>query len=248
MAPPYDPVSDLLPVAFVAKVPLVLVVPPICPIKSLQDLVQFARKTPKGLSGTHRPGSAVPSTLIMEALKRELQIDITHVPFRGPIPGLTAVAGGHTQLMLVDVLNAASLVESGKIRPIALTTATELDAFRDVSTFAQAGLNGLDADLRFMLFAPSKVRPDRDAAQLQPARGFRRRGHSRALCQARRPRPADARSATRRSDVSNGGRSLVSLCSKCKLGPHSRYLALTVRQPPSRHSSEQFAATAFGTS
>ena len=155
-APPYDPVSDLTPVAFVAKVPLVLVVTADLPIKSLQDLVQFARKTPKGLSyASTGVGSA--QHLIMEALKRELQIDMTHVPFRGPIPGLTAVAGGHTQLMLVDVLNAASLVESGKIRPIALTTATELDAFRDVSTFAQAGLNGLDADLRFMLFAPSKV-------------------------------------------------------------------------------------------
>ena len=136
---PYNPATDLVPVAFVAQVPLVLVVSAGLPVKSLDDLVQLARKTPKGLSyASTGVGSA--QHISLEFLKRELHIDITHVPFRGPIPAVTAVAGGHTELMLIDVLNAASLIEAGKIRPIALTTAAPLDVFRGVPTFSEAGL------------------------------------------------------------------------------------------------------------
>jgi tripartite-type tricarboxylate transporter receptor subunit TctC len=151
-AQPYNPATDLVPVAFVAQVPLVLVVSAGLPVHSLDGLVQLARSTPNGLSyASTGVGSA--QHLSMESLKRELRIDMTHVPFRGPIPALTAVAGGHTELMLIDVLNAKSLVEAGKVRPIVLTTAASLDAFQGVPTFAEAGLRGFDVDLRFMIFA-----------------------------------------------------------------------------------------------
>ena len=114
-AQPYNPATDLVPVAFVAQVPLVLVVSAELPVKSLDGLVQLARKTPKGLSyASTGVGSA--QHISLEFLKRELRIDMTHVPFRGPIPALTAVAGGHTELMLIDVLNAASLIEAGKVQ------------------------------------------------------------------------------------------------------------------------------------
>ena len=153
-AQPYNPATDLVPVAFVAQVPLVLVVSAGLPVKSLDELVRLARSTPKGLSyASTGVGSA--QHLSTEALKRELRIDMTHVPFRGPIPGLTAVAGGHTELMFIDVLDAASLVEAGKVRPIALTTAVQLDVFRSVPTFTEAGLQGFDVDLRFVIFAPA---------------------------------------------------------------------------------------------
>ena len=145
---PYNPATDLVPVAFVAQVPLVLVVSAGLPVKSLDALVQLARKTPKGLSyASTGVGSA--QHISLESLKRELRIDMTHVPFRGPIPALTAVAGGHTELMLIDILNATSLIEAGKVRPIALTTAAPLDVFRGVPTFAEVGLQGFDVDLRF---------------------------------------------------------------------------------------------------
>jgi tripartite-type tricarboxylate transporter receptor subunit TctC len=90
---------------------------------------------------------------------------MTHVPFRGPIPALTAVAGGHTELMLIDVLNAASLIEAGKVRPIALTTAAPLDVFRGVPMFAEAGLQGFEVDLRFLIFAAAST-PSAIVAQL----------------------------------------------------------------------------------
>lgn len=155
-AQPYNPATDLVPVAFVAQVPLVLVVSGGLPLKSLDELVQLARTTAKGLSyASTGVGSA--QHLSTEFLKRQLNIDMTHVPFRGPIPGLTAVAGGHTELMFIDVLNATSLIESGKVRPIALTTAVPLDVFRGVPTFSEAGLLGFDVDLRFVIFAPAST-------------------------------------------------------------------------------------------
>jgi tripartite-type tricarboxylate transporter receptor subunit TctC len=156
---PYNPATDLIPVAFVAQVPLVLVVSAGLPVKSLDDLGQLARKTPKGLSyASTGVGSA--QHISLESLKRELRIDMTHVPFRGPIPALTAVAGGHTELMLIDVLNATSLIEAGKVRPIALTTAAPLDVFRGVPTFAEVGLKGFEVDLRFLIFTPGATPSD----------------------------------------------------------------------------------------
>jgi tripartite-type tricarboxylate transporter receptor subunit TctC len=163
-AQPYNPATDLVPVAFVAQVPLVLVVSAELPVKSLDGLVQLARKTPKGLSyASTGVGSA--QHISLESLKRALRIDMTHVPFRGPIPALTAVAGGHTELMLIDVLNAASLIEAGKVRPIALTTAAPLDVFRGVPIFAEAGLQGFEVDLRFLIFAAAST-PSAIVAQL----------------------------------------------------------------------------------
>lgn len=157
-AQPYNPATDLVPVAFVAQVPLVLVVSAGLPVQSLDGLVQLARATPKGLSYAST-GVGSGQHLSLEALKRELRIDMTHVPFRGPIPALTAVAGGHTELMLIDVLNAISLIEAGKVRPVALTTAAPLDVFRGVPTFAEAGLRGFDVDLRFIIFAAGSTPP-----------------------------------------------------------------------------------------
>jgi tripartite-type tricarboxylate transporter receptor subunit TctC len=153
-AQPYNPATDLVPVAFVAQVPLVLVVSAGLPAKALDELVQLVRATPKGLSYASA-GVGSGQHLAAELLKRELRIEMTHVPFRGPLPALTAVAGGHTELMFIDVLNAASLVEAGKVRPIALTTEAPLDVFRGVPTFAAAGLQGFDIDLRFVIFAPA---------------------------------------------------------------------------------------------
>lgn len=154
--PPYDPATDLVPVAFVARVPLVLVVNSELPVRSLDDLATLARTTPAGLSyGSTGIGSA--QHLSGEFLKRVLGLDMTHVPFRGPVPALTAVAGGHVALMFIDVLNAKSLIEAGKVRPIALTSATSAEGFRTIPTFADAGLHGFDVDLRFGLYAPART-------------------------------------------------------------------------------------------
>jgi tripartite-type tricarboxylate transporter receptor subunit TctC len=155
-AQPYNPATDLVPVAFVAQVPLVLVVSAELPVKSLDQLIQLARTTAKGLSYAST-GVGSGQHLSTEFLRRELRIDMTHVPFRGPIPALTAVAGGHTELMFIDVLNATSLIEAGKVRPIALTTAAPQDVYRGVPTFAQAGLQGFDVDLRFVIFAAAST-------------------------------------------------------------------------------------------
>jgi tripartite-type tricarboxylate transporter receptor subunit TctC len=150
---PYDPAKDFVPVAFVATAPLVLVVHADLPVKSIADLTKVARATPGGLSyASIGAGSA--QHLGGEFLKRELAIDMTHVPFGGPAAALTGVAGGHVALMFIDVLNALSLVEAGKVRPIAMTNPASSGIFQGVPTFADAGLPGFDFDLRFGIFAP----------------------------------------------------------------------------------------------
>ena len=157
--PPYDPAADLLPVAFVAKFPLILVVNPGLPVQSLEDMANLAQSTPGGLSFASA-GTGGAQHLSAELLKRSLKIDITHVPFGGPVPALTAVAGGHVALMFSDILNALPLIEAGKLRPIGVTTSKRSEVLPDVPTFAEMGMAGFDYDLQIGIFASAKTPPE----------------------------------------------------------------------------------------
>ncbi|MBX9776088.1 MAG: hypothetical protein K2Y71_17040 [Xanthobacteraceae bacterium] len=154
--PPYDPAVDLVPVAFVASAPMVLVVHSELPVKSLADLAKLAAATPGGLSyASIGAGSAI--HLSSESLKRQLRIDATHVPFGGPPAAVTAVAGGHVAFMLIDVMNALPLTEAGKVRPIAVTNRTSAERLQNLPTFAETGLRGFDFDIRMALVAPAQT-------------------------------------------------------------------------------------------
>jgi tripartite-type tricarboxylate transporter receptor subunit TctC len=153
---PYDPATDLVPAAFVAKVPLILVVHSQLPVRSIPDFVELARSTSGGLTFAST-GTGGAQHLSGEFLKRTLGVDATHVPFGGPSAAAAAVAGGHVAFMFADALNAMPLIESGKVRAVALTTAAHALQLADVPTFAQAGLNGFDFDLRMGLFAPAET-------------------------------------------------------------------------------------------
>jgi tripartite-type tricarboxylate transporter receptor subunit TctC len=154
--PPFDPVVDFTPVALVAKLPLVLVANSQLPIRSPQDVAKLARSTPGGLSySTIGPGGA--QHLTAELLKRTLGIELFQVPYRGPVPAVTAVAGGHVAMAFIDTLNAQAGVQAGTIRAIAVTGSHRVEAFPDVPTFAEAGLAGFDLDLQSMIFAPVRT-------------------------------------------------------------------------------------------
>jgi tripartite-type tricarboxylate transporter receptor subunit TctC len=114
---PYDPTVDLVPIALVARVPYVLVVNPDLPVRSVADLVKLARDKPGEIAfGTPGPGTF--HHLNAELFKSAFALNLIHVPYKGTLPALNDVIGGHIQFMFSDVPPALPLIAAGKLRAL----------------------------------------------------------------------------------------------------------------------------------
>lgn len=149
---PYDPVADFVPIALIARVPEVLVVDPALPAHSLADLAALAKTRPLTFASAG-PGTA--QHLEGEMLKRALGIDMTHVPYKGALPALNDVVGGHVTMMFSPVANALAMIAAGKVRAIGLASRERIEALPDVPPLADIGVPGFDAAGWFMLVAPA---------------------------------------------------------------------------------------------
>jgi tripartite-type tricarboxylate transporter receptor subunit TctC len=138
---PYDPRKDITPIALIARMPYVLVVNPDLPVRSVADLVKLAKDKPGQLSfASVGPGTI--HHLNAELFKSRFGLDIVHVPYKGTAPALQDVVGGHVQFMFADVPPARSLIQSGKVRALGVTTAERVGAVPDVPPLAEAGIPG----------------------------------------------------------------------------------------------------------
>ncbi len=153
---PYDPAADFIPLALVAQTPFVLIVNPSVPIHSVADLIKLAKEKPGQLSyGSAGPGT--PHHLYAELLKSMTGIEMTHVPHRGSAPLVNDVVGGHLPLTFVDFGPAVGMIQTGKVRPIGISTKTRIAAFPDIPPIAEAGVPGFDAASWQMVVTPAKT-------------------------------------------------------------------------------------------
>jgi tripartite-type tricarboxylate transporter receptor subunit TctC len=151
---PYDPATDLIPLAMVAGAPFVLLVHPSLPVNSIPDLVKLAKE--KLLSyGSGGPGA--PHHLYAELLSSMLGIKMQHVPYKGTMPALNDVVAGHIPLMFSDIPPAIGVVGAGKVRPIGVSTKARVAAFPDVPPLNEVGVPGFDVAGWFMLVAQGKT-------------------------------------------------------------------------------------------
>jgi len=153
---PYNPLTDFVPIALIARSPEVLLVNAALPVRSIEDLVKLARATPGGLSF----GSAGPGTgqhLNGELFKMMLGIPMQHIPYKGMQPALNDLAGGHIAMMTSPIPLALPLAHSGKVRMLGVTTKERVGAIPDVPPLAEIGVPGYDAASWWMLVAPAKV-------------------------------------------------------------------------------------------
>ena len=118
---PYDPVADFVPIALIARVPEVLVVNPVLPVHSLADLGALAKTQPLTFASAG-PGTA--QHLEGEMLRQALGLDMTHVPYKGALPALNDVIGGHVTMMFTPIANALSMMQAGKVRAIGLAASS----------------------------------------------------------------------------------------------------------------------------
>ena len=155
----YDPVRDFSPISLVASQPFVLVLHPAVQAKSVPELIGLAKAKPATLNYASS-GSGGGAHLAGEMLKTFAGVDITHVPYKGSNPGLTALVGGQVQFMFVAVLAAMPLIEQNKLRAIAVSTAKRNPALPNLPAVAEfPGLEKFESDLWYGLLAPGKTPP-----------------------------------------------------------------------------------------
>jgi tripartite-type tricarboxylate transporter receptor subunit TctC len=156
---PYDPHKDFAPVALIARSFNIVVVNPKSPIKSIADLIAAAKADPDKLSyGTFGTGTS--AHLAGELFKNLAKVNLTTVPYKGAAPAITDLIGGHTEVMFTTVASAASLIEAGQLRALAVTSAERSPAFPQLPTVAEAGVPGYVAESWYGLFAPAKTPAD----------------------------------------------------------------------------------------
>jgi tripartite-type tricarboxylate transporter receptor subunit TctC len=147
---PYDPEKDFAPVALLVSIPLVLLVNPDLPIKSLPELLKYARERPGQLSfGSSGIGSSL--HLAGELLKNMTGIQMTHVPYRGGAQALTDVIAGHLPLMFNEPSSSIPHIMSGKARA---------PATPEIPTIAESGVPGFEAVSWQMIVAPADTPPE----------------------------------------------------------------------------------------
>jgi tripartite-type tricarboxylate transporter receptor subunit TctC len=150
---PYDPIKDFVPVALYTKVPFVLVVNPALPVKTLPELIKYAKDNPGRLTYASTGVGTVPH-LAFEILKTMAGVEITHVPYRGTPPALNDVIGGHVHMFFSDTAVAPPLLAEGKIRALGVSSLTRAGVLPDVPTIAEAGLPGFEAVSWHLIVAP----------------------------------------------------------------------------------------------
>jgi tripartite-type tricarboxylate transporter receptor subunit TctC len=189
---PYDPHRDFVPVALVARSFNIVVVNPKSPIKSIADLIAAARTEPDKLSyGTFGIGTS--AHLAGELFKNMSKVNLATIHYKGAAPAITDLIGGQIEVMFTTVASAASLIESGQLRALAVTSAERSPAFPDVPTVAEAGVPGYAAESWYGLFAPAKTSPDvidrlnRSAATAVQSETFERLGRNEGLVMIARP-------------------------------------------------------------
>ena len=151
---PYDTQKDLTPVTLVAFAPLMLVVHPSIPAKTVQDFIGYAKANPGKLNfGSGGPGTT--PHLAGEMLKMMARVQMTHVPYKGGGPALTDLMGGQIQLMLENIPSTLPLAKSGKLRALAVSGLRRSPLAPELPTLDEAGLKGYEIVGWNGLFVPS---------------------------------------------------------------------------------------------
>lgn len=151
---PYDPINDFIPISTIAVSGLVLIVAPNSPYRSVADFLNAAKNRERELSF----GSGSSSTRIAaEMVKKRTNARMLHVPYKGTPQALTDLMGGQIDFMTCDINPAVPLVNAGKLRALAVTSAQRDPLFPDVPTLAESGLPGYELTSWAGAFVPAKT-------------------------------------------------------------------------------------------
>jgi tripartite-type tricarboxylate transporter receptor subunit TctC len=155
---PYDSMKDFTFIAMVASTPLMLVVHPSTPAKSVKDLIGLLKANP----GKYSYGSSGNGTIVhlsAEMLKSSAGVEALHVPYKGSNPATAAILGGEVTFVFSTMPPAVSNARSGRLRPLAVTTPQRSGAAPDVPTMIEAGLPNFEIVLYSGVLGPKGMDP-----------------------------------------------------------------------------------------
>lgn len=150
----WDPVKDFAPVANLLSAPQVLVVRPSLPVKSLSELVAYAKANPNKLNYASS-GNGSLQHVSTELLNQMAGIRITHVPYKGTGPAMTDLLGGSVDLTITTPPPLIPHIQAGKLRPLVVTSKNRLPSLKDVPSAPEAGYADLDVSSWFAMYAPA---------------------------------------------------------------------------------------------
>jgi tripartite-type tricarboxylate transporter receptor subunit TctC len=153
---PYDPGKDFQPVTLINTTPLVVVVNPSVPVKSVEELIALAKAKPGALN-YGSTGSGGSSHLAGELFNVMAGVKIVHVPYKGNAPALNDLVGGHVDIAFNGLTSAMPLIKAGKLRPLAVTSLTRAGALPQIPTLDELGLKGFQAVGWNGLSAPART-------------------------------------------------------------------------------------------
>ena len=149
---PYSPLRDFAPVSMIGSFPLILVVSPSMPVQSVKELVAYAKSRPEAVNYA---ASAAPFQFASELFKQRTGTNFTYIPYKGSGDSVNAVMSGDVTITITDPPPAAGLLKGGKLRALAITSATRHPAWPELPTLAEAGVPDVDITIWMGLFVPA---------------------------------------------------------------------------------------------
>lgn len=151
---PYNPEKDFTYVGGISRFPLALVVNPSMDVKTVKDFLAYARANPGKLNYAS-PGNGSPHHLAMEMFKNRTQTFITHIPYRGAAPAMQDVMAGQVPCMFLDLAAGLPLIQSGKVRALAIGSPKRFAGLPDIPTLAEAGVKDTEVFAFQGILAPA---------------------------------------------------------------------------------------------
>jgi tripartite-type tricarboxylate transporter receptor subunit TctC len=151
----YDPLKDFAPVTLLTVTPLILVVPSSFPVRTLQELIDYARAN-AGKLNYGSPGSGSGGHLAIEQFRHAFGLQMVHVPYKGAGPAVAAIVANEVSLLMAGS-GAVPFVQDGRLRALAATSARRVPALPDVPTFAELGFPQVNVETFAGLVAPAST-------------------------------------------------------------------------------------------
>jgi len=155
---PYDAQKDFSPIALVVTQPLIVVVNPQLPVKSMQELIAYAKAQPEPLQYT-TGGTGSYGHLWWEMVRSRQNVRGEHVPYNGIAPALKDVMGGQVPVLIDAIVPTGAQVQAGKVRGIAIVAAKRASSLPNLPTLAEEGFTGLDAAPFYGVLGPAHLDP-----------------------------------------------------------------------------------------
>ena len=153
----YDPVADLAPVSLLALVPNIMVVPASSPAKTVEEFIAYARSKTLSYGSA---GNGTSSHMCGEMFKRQVGVEMTHVPYRGSAPALNDLIPGRLDVMIDSVSGLVPHIRSGSLRALGVTAKRPLAVLPELRPLADSALPGFDAAGLVAALAPARTPPE----------------------------------------------------------------------------------------